>query len=122
MTPGRGKRDLRAGPRQREVLSLLAAGLKDAQIGRELGISTATVRTYLMRLYRDNGFENRTEAAVAWTQSQGASSTRVRGHSRRQLAILGIRPNRSRPFTHDEQPSSSRSEGGAELGTLGPEY
>lgn len=63
------KRPLRAGPRQREVLSLLARGHTDSQIAQELGISVATVRTYLARLYRDNGFANRTEAAIAWLET-----------------------------------------------------
>jgi DNA-binding NarL/FixJ family response regulator len=59
------KKPLRAGPRQREVLSLLAHGHTDSQIAAELGISVATVRTYLARLYRDSSFANRTEAAIA---------------------------------------------------------
>jgi DNA-binding NarL/FixJ family response regulator len=63
------KRPLRAGPRQREVLSLLSHGYTDSQIAVELGISVATVRTYLARLYKDNGFGNRTEAAIAWLQA-----------------------------------------------------
>jgi DNA-binding NarL/FixJ family response regulator len=70
------KRSLRAGPRQREVLSLLAHGQTDSQIAMELGISIATVRTYLARLYRDNRFANRTEAAVAWLEAlKGAESS-----------------------------------------------
>lgn len=59
---------LRAGPRQRQVLSLIARGRTDLQIGRDLGISVTTVRTYLVRLYRDNGFCNRTEAVAAWVR------------------------------------------------------
>ncbi len=62
------RRPIRAGPRQREVLSLLAQGRTDSQIAMQLGISVATVRTYLIRLYRDNGWRNRTEAAVAWVE------------------------------------------------------
>ncbi len=57
---------LRAGPRQRQVLALLARGKKDVAIAVELGLSVATVRTYLTRLYRDNGFSNRTEAVAVW--------------------------------------------------------
>jgi DNA-binding NarL/FixJ family response regulator len=67
------ERQLRAGPRQRQVMALLARGQTDLQIAFQLGISVATVRTYLVRLYKDNGFGNRTEAAVAWLQSQSAS-------------------------------------------------
>jgi DNA-binding CsgD family transcriptional regulator len=57
---------LRAGPRQLQVLALVARGHTDLQIGRDLGISVTTVRTYLVRLYRDNGFCNRTQAVAAW--------------------------------------------------------
>ena len=60
--------ELRASPRQREILVLLARGKKDVAIARELGLSVATVRTYLTRLYRDNGFSNRTEAVAAWVE------------------------------------------------------
>lgn len=59
----------RAGPRQRQVLVLLANGFTDCQIASELGISVSTVRTHLDRLYRDNGCGNRTEAVVAWLAS-----------------------------------------------------
>jgi len=59
---------LRAGPRQLQVLALIARGHTDLQIGRDLGISVTTVRTYLVRLYRDNGFCNRTEAVAAWVR------------------------------------------------------
>jgi len=68
------KRPLRASPRQREVLSLLSHGHTDSQIAVELGISVATVRTYLARLYKDNGFGNRTEAAIAWLESVKATN------------------------------------------------
>jgi DNA-binding NarL/FixJ family response regulator len=62
------KTHLKAGPRQREILSLLVLGRADKAIAQELDISVATVRTYLTRLYRDNGFENRTEAVAAWVR------------------------------------------------------
>jgi DNA-binding NarL/FixJ family response regulator len=57
---------LRVGPRQRQVLTLVAKGKKDAAIALELGLSVSTVRTYLTRLYRDNGLTNRAEAVAAW--------------------------------------------------------
>lgn len=44
----------------------MADGQTDIQIANALSISVPTVRTYLARLYKDNGFRNRTEAAVAW--------------------------------------------------------
>jgi DNA-binding CsgD family transcriptional regulator len=56
----------RAGHRQQQILFLLAQGQTDRQIALSLGISVATVRTYLTRLYRDNGFHNRAEAVAGW--------------------------------------------------------
>lgn len=68
---------LHAGPRQREILALLAGGQSDRQIALSLGISVTTVRTYLVRLYRDNGFRNRTEAAAVWIHSTLSSKDDV---------------------------------------------
>ncbi len=62
-------RRIRAGPRQREILALLARGLSDAEVATRLRISVATVRTYLIRLYRDNDLSNRTEAVAVWLGS-----------------------------------------------------
>src|SRR5438105_3337827 len=53
-------------PRQSEIMDLVAAGLGDKQIARELGVSPHTVRTHLQRLYRQNGVSNRAEAAASW--------------------------------------------------------
>ncbi len=63
-------RAFRAGPRQRQILELLVAGRTDPEIAVRLGISQATVRTYLIRLYRDNGVANRTEAVAVWLLSR----------------------------------------------------
>jgi DNA-binding CsgD family transcriptional regulator len=80
MSIEQGTRLFRAGPRQHEVLSHLARGLTDSEIALQLGIKVPTVRTYLARLYKDNGFGNRTEAAVAWREwvtSQDQSRSRL---------------------------------------------
>ena len=50
-------------PRQVEVLRLLAHGLTNKQICRELGIAEGTVKTHVMRIYEVLGVSNRTEAA-----------------------------------------------------------
>jgi DNA-binding CsgD family transcriptional regulator len=70
---------MRVAPRQRQVLAMLVGGHTDAEIASALGISISTVRTYLGRLYRDNGFANRTEAVVAWLQFTAAGGTSRRG-------------------------------------------
>jgi len=57
----------RMSPRQTDVMRLVAVGYSDKQIATQLGLSLATVKTYLGRIYRYNGFRNRAEAAVAWS-------------------------------------------------------
>lgn len=51
-------------PREREVLGLLARGLRYKEIAVELAVGIATVRTYLERAYAKLGVTNRTEAVA----------------------------------------------------------
>jgi DNA-binding NarL/FixJ family response regulator len=56
--------------REREVLSLVAAGLANKQIAQRLGISEKTVKAHLTRVFREIGVFDRTQAAL-WAQRQG---------------------------------------------------
>lgn len=51
-------------PRQREILSLLASGLENKQIARQLGIGVHTVKTHVSRVLAKLGAASRTEAVV----------------------------------------------------------
>lgn len=57
-----GLRELGLTRRQAEVLCLAAAGSSTAEIGDELGISVATVRKHLERIYERLGVHSRAEA------------------------------------------------------------
>ena len=52
--------------RQTEIVRRIARGQSDKEIAQQLGLSHATVRTHLQRVYLINGFHNRTEAVAAW--------------------------------------------------------
>jgi DNA-binding NarL/FixJ family response regulator len=52
-------------PRQAEVLGLLARGLPNKTIARELGLSEGTVKVHLLAIFRVLQARNRTEAVVA---------------------------------------------------------
>jgi DNA-binding NarL/FixJ family response regulator len=52
--------------RQREVLSLVAAGLTVPQIGKRLGISSHTARTLAQQVRERLGVSNKTQAAMFW--------------------------------------------------------
>lgn len=50
--------------REQEVLALIAFGMSNAEIGRELFLSVDTVKTYVRRLYTKLGVRNRAQAAL----------------------------------------------------------
>ena len=56
--------DARLTPREREVLTLVAEGLTNAQIARRLWVSPSTVAKHLEQAYRKLGVQSRT-AAIA---------------------------------------------------------
>jgi DNA-binding NarL/FixJ family response regulator len=56
--------------REMEILSLLAEGLSNKEIGTQLHISFATVRTHLMHIYEKLHVRCRTEAAAKYLRSR----------------------------------------------------
>jgi DNA-binding NarL/FixJ family response regulator len=50
--------------REQEVLALIALGMSNVEIGRELFLSVDTVKTYVRRLYGKLGVKNRAQAAL----------------------------------------------------------
>ncbi len=57
-------------PRVREVLSLVAQGLSDGEIGVRLGVSRNTVRNHVNAIYRKIGVHRRS-AVVVWARERG---------------------------------------------------
>lgn len=51
-------------PREREVLQLIANGLSDKEIARELGISYGTVRDYVDKIKLKLNVANRAQAVA----------------------------------------------------------
>ncbi len=56
----------RLTPRQRQVLELIAFGLRNREIGERLGIATVTVKTLVERVLAQLRVPNRTQAALVW--------------------------------------------------------
>ncbi len=52
-------------PRERRVVELLAAGLSNKEIARELSLSDNTIKTHLANVYGKLGARRRTEAVAA---------------------------------------------------------
>ncbi|WP_336219996.1 response regulator transcription factor [Citrobacter amalonaticus] len=62
-------RDIKSlSARQREILTMLAAGESNKEISRSLNISTGTVKAHLESLYRRLDVKNRTQAAMLLAQ------------------------------------------------------
>ena len=59
--------------REREVLALVARGLPNKLIARELAISEKTVKAHLTSVFRTIGVTDRTQAAL-WAERHGATS------------------------------------------------
>ena len=51
-------------PREREVLAAVSRGRSNSQIGRELYITEATVKTHLLRAFHKLGVDSRTAAVT----------------------------------------------------------
>ena len=65
ITPESSGQNIRSlSARQREILTMLAAGESNKQIGRLLNISTGTVKAHLESLYQRLEVKNRTQAAM----------------------------------------------------------
>lgn len=54
--------------RELEVLKLLARGLSNKEIARELCITVHTVKAHVTRILHKLGAESRTQAAVDWAR------------------------------------------------------
>jgi DNA-binding NarL/FixJ family response regulator len=62
--------------RQADVLRLLAHGLPNKSIARQLGISEGTVKVHLLGIFRALGVHNRTQAVVAAQKDSGPTAVR----------------------------------------------
>jgi len=62
--------------REREVLGLVARGLTNKEIARDLGVSPATIKAHVERIIAKLGVSDRTQAAVLAARSSPAGSVR----------------------------------------------
>lgn len=64
--PARAPEGAELSPREAEIMNALSRGLAYKEIAVELGISTATVKNHLYRIYEKLHVRSRTEAVVKW--------------------------------------------------------
>jgi DNA-binding NarL/FixJ family response regulator len=51
-------------PRQKQVVALVAGGLSNPEIARELGVKRGTVKNYMALIFDKLGLDNRVEVAL----------------------------------------------------------
>ena len=61
--------------REDEVLDLVAQGMTNKEIARQLAISPATVKAHVERIIAKLGVSDRTQAAVLATQERSKATT-----------------------------------------------
>ncbi len=61
----------RLNQRERRIARLVARGMRNRDIGTELGIGEGTVKVYLHAMYQKLGIENRTELALLAVNDPG---------------------------------------------------
>lgn len=57
-------------PRERKIATLVARGMRNRDIGAEMGIGEGTVKVYLHTMYQKLGIDNRTELALLAVSEQ----------------------------------------------------
>jgi len=66
--PGPSPGDVALTPRERDVLALLAAGLSNKRVARDLGVSESTVKFHVQAVYSKLGVQSRAGAVTRGVQ------------------------------------------------------
>jgi PAS domain S-box-containing protein len=78
-------------PRGRDVLSLIAQGLGDEDIGKKLGMSRNTIRNHVSAIYRITGVRQRS-ALVVWARERGLGTQAKAPQKQRRARPKKLRP------------------------------
>ncbi len=77
LNPDAGSALDRLNPRERRIARLVARGLRNRDIGKELTIGEGTVKVYLHTIYQKLGIDNRTELALLTVGDTENSTTAI---------------------------------------------
>ena len=95
-------------PREAEVLTLIAAGLSNAEIAERLVVSEATVNTHINNIFAKTGISDRAQALSATPTATDSPLTL----GARRTSRLGGRVGAGRTGAAEERPGSTGQGGG----------
>lgn len=78
-------------PREAEVASLVAKGMKNREIGESLGIATGTVKIHLMHIFEKTGIRDRFELALRGLRTATEKDRGIAPASQEVTAELPLR-------------------------------
>ena len=67
---GTGSREITLSQRQREVMTLMSRGARNAEIAEGLHVTEKTVKNHINRIFRELGTDSRVEAVLLWQRLQ----------------------------------------------------
>ena len=79
----------RLNQRQGEVLRLVSKGLRNAEIGAQLGLTERTIKMYVAQLFGIFDVTNRTELVGLWMESRQESNGACRPSAGQSFADNG---------------------------------
>lgn len=65
--------------RQREVMTLMSRGARNAEIAEALHVTEKTVKNHINRIFRELGVDGRVEAVLLWQRHQAEAAKRLNG-------------------------------------------
>lgn len=78
--------------RQHEVMALVSAGVRNAEIAARLRISEKTVKNHINRIFRSLGAGNRVEAVLVWQRRQPGDAIRRDASNPPPALVAGRQP------------------------------
>ena len=67
--------------RQREVMTLMSRGARNAEIAETLHVTEKTVKNHINRIFRELGVDGRVEAVLLWQRYQAEAAKRQNGEA-----------------------------------------
>ena len=67
--------------RQREVMTLMSRGARNAEIAEALHVTEKTVKNHINRIFRELGVDGRVEAVLLWQRYQAEAARRQNGRA-----------------------------------------